>query len=908
MLGIADSGGPSYISAHSADLILSDIRPIKLKIEALRSINVLLDEFLYSILNTACSLSTDKLRASLLSLLPTTLGKEALLEAEVELRTYWDRTGPPDVAVLEDDGKTFQLQWAFEFLRLKCEAYSTLNETDEDPEAENRINEKMHMGGGFPPKATLMAPAALYLTAILEAMCEHILSNVGRVASRDSSRSAATANDLFVALCEDHSIYGFFKTMKVYEQIEQLCKGPKSQRRKSFSRNDKHLDMSSTYQDVPIPKDGTPTRSRFSSESGMSTTLGSTPASIQVTRSSFEKGRAMKMFMANSRSSIDRDWDSHQISHKKSDSFLSENSRQTSVLEPTTVEDEAMQKEFDDLMRSSATMRVSLTPDRLKTMEVYQQEKDQRSNRLPVSLALNSESDLSVVPPRGSPRRSTLLPVESIKEDDEETSLKPSRARQGSVSNPAKSSSSRVRAVSTSGVTPRTLMKFSRITSPPVSMHFNTSGPVKMQDNHKGTAKGQGYDPLPPRTRTVQQNRESIDLDDVMGESDDENATPPPPSTKQMNAVTSPSRPKHAVSAGTRDLMDFLAQGPPDVGSQDVSDLFLEGSHPGELGKSKGSRRLQKMISKLSLGGGDKSRGSHDDLSKTKVPQSSSRNHQSPIANPSSSLANRPIPPRPPYHMSPPSPSLDSSEQQSYIGSRSRSASVGQKKQDLSEAHRSEPSPPVPSPTTSHGDRGEQPLSSQQPSIFTGINGHSKHVVLEEPLKHTTSPPMNTVVNGNVSAIHDSSQNRTSRLSPASPTKIQVRKPAPVYDGIPNNPHVSYEDARDMYRLLSRATSADECRLIFDMFLAKSGIKVESADNHGSPPSAAAVQITPADAPLEHSLVELLLGGTDPASASSRVHKQLHRVVKETIDEDSSVAKSELTGPMVSPELALPHN
>lgn len=106
--------GPYYISSHSADVILSDIRPIKLKIEALRSINVLLDEFLYSILNTARSLSTDKLRASLLSLLPTTLGKEALLEAEVELRAYWDRTGPADVTVLEDDAKTFQLQWAFE--------------------------------------------------------------------------------------------------------------------------------------------------------------------------------------------------------------------------------------------------------------------------------------------------------------------------------------------------------------------------------------------------------------------------------------------------------------------------------------------------------------------------------------------------------------------------------------------------------------------------------------------------------------------------------------------------------------------------------------------------------------------------------------------------------------------------
>ena len=113
-LSVMTLSGPSYISAYSADVILSDIRPIKLKVEALRSINVLLDEFLYSILSTACSLSTDKLRASLLSLLPTTLGKEALLEAEVELRAYWDRTGPADVTVLEDNAKTFQLQWAFE--------------------------------------------------------------------------------------------------------------------------------------------------------------------------------------------------------------------------------------------------------------------------------------------------------------------------------------------------------------------------------------------------------------------------------------------------------------------------------------------------------------------------------------------------------------------------------------------------------------------------------------------------------------------------------------------------------------------------------------------------------------------------------------------------------------------------
>lgn len=108
--------GPSYISAHSADVILSDIRPIKLTVDALLCINALLDEFLYSILNTACSLSTDKLRASLLSFLPTSLGKEALLEAEVELRAYWERTRPVGFALTprEDDFKTFDFQWAFE--------------------------------------------------------------------------------------------------------------------------------------------------------------------------------------------------------------------------------------------------------------------------------------------------------------------------------------------------------------------------------------------------------------------------------------------------------------------------------------------------------------------------------------------------------------------------------------------------------------------------------------------------------------------------------------------------------------------------------------------------------------------------------------------------------------------------
>ena len=101
--------GPSYITSRSADVILSDVRPIKLKLEALRSMNVLLDEFLYNILCAANSLSTEKIKAGLHKVLPSTLGKDAVLEAELELKAYWERNTPHTPTTQE-----FDLQWSFE--------------------------------------------------------------------------------------------------------------------------------------------------------------------------------------------------------------------------------------------------------------------------------------------------------------------------------------------------------------------------------------------------------------------------------------------------------------------------------------------------------------------------------------------------------------------------------------------------------------------------------------------------------------------------------------------------------------------------------------------------------------------------------------------------------------------------
>ena len=105
---------PTFISSRSADVILSDIRPTKLAPDALNSVNSLLDELLYSILNAARTFNPTRLRTAMHKVLPTTLGKEAILEAEMELRAYYQRTVTAAGSGSSGQDGAFDVQWAFE--------------------------------------------------------------------------------------------------------------------------------------------------------------------------------------------------------------------------------------------------------------------------------------------------------------------------------------------------------------------------------------------------------------------------------------------------------------------------------------------------------------------------------------------------------------------------------------------------------------------------------------------------------------------------------------------------------------------------------------------------------------------------------------------------------------------------
>ncbi|KAJ7167697.1 hypothetical protein C8R46DRAFT_1191771 [Mycena filopes] len=924
MPAAAEATGPSYISSHSADVILSDIRPIKLKLEALRSINVLLDEFLFNILNTSRSLSTDKLRASLLSILPTSLGKEALLEAEVELRAYWDRTARP--AAPEDDTQTFHLQWAFELLRLKCEAYSTLNESDEDSAAVARLQEKMTaLGGTTAPMPGLVAPASLYLTAILESMCEHILSNVGRVAARDSSRTGATVQDVFVALCEDHSIYALFKSMRVYQQIEQLSQAPKPRRSKSFSRSDRPSLSSSRPSPDPSASSTAQHRSRVSTDTTATATMPS--AAPSTSRSSFDKAR--KKLMSSNRNSSELESNS-QNSHKRSDSVLSDETKQTlaAYQSDNPPEDKAMLNEFDNLMRSNSTMKVSLTPDRLKTMEVYKQEKD-RGSRRPAPLAFKPDNpDPSAAPPsRANGRRPSLRHVDSIVEDEEEIPAKSAPTpRKGSITSPPNnlpSTSTTSISSSSSRAVPRkssrSNLSSSETSTPPMP-------PMSKQPPKRGGPSGgpAGFsaDPFPTKTRRIQKNRESLDLDDIMAGSDgddddDEPATAAPRTPAKVTAgpgstprARNPSTPA-AVSASTRDLMNFLNEGPPDVpkvsmAGREMMDFLAQGppdqgiisSPPGE---KKSSGRLQRMISKLAMGTSDKTRNGSEDFGRGgagRMPPTTpvrangpGISHQTSYSN----LANRPVPPRPPpvQPISPPSSPLD----EDYGSARVRTGSSVT--QPGASARRV-----LPTWEQQMADSQGPPAVPGKNGAVENGNGNGNGNGVNGNGNGYPRTNGNGQANGRNGAIVDEqgfARNPTSRKSsapdlkqrpkagiqaPVSPSSPTARKPAPA---VAPAPIVTEDHARDMRRLLSKATSADECRLIFEMFLSKSGVAIEPAPvpasydvPYPSPSPSAAETRDTGEVMLELSLVELFLGGGGDTEAEVVPPPKKRRVRKKS--------------------------
>ncbi len=224
LVGILDA--PPFISARSANALISENRPTRIQAETLLVLNALLDELLHNILISARSLATDRIKSDgVLKVLNNNfLAKDAVLEAELEYRSYVDGKRAEGAKVplglmatsRLDGTNDFPVESAYKALRTRCQYYSTLSDCDD----ESIAKDQNIMSNDGRPIATVTTGVAIYVTALLEFVGEHILQNVSRVIERDNS-DEASLYDLRAAITEDEQLDPLYNKMAIKLQVDR---------------------------------------------------------------------------------------------------------------------------------------------------------------------------------------------------------------------------------------------------------------------------------------------------------------------------------------------------------------------------------------------------------------------------------------------------------------------------------------------------------------------------------------------------------------------------------------------------------------------------------------------------------------------------------------------------------------
>ncbi|KAG0237376.1 hypothetical protein BGX31_003606 [Mortierella sp. GBA43] len=317
-----------YIAQKFANAILADASPYVISSDGLQALNAFLDELLFILVDTAKGLETGRIKAAVYQIFPTALGKNAIVEAELEAKSYIDMGGkdtnnqmtsqPNTSAIFNANSDESRVEQVFEQFRAKCQYYSKLGERLGSPAGN--------------PSNNVVVPTlvAIYVTAVLEHVAEYVLQIASTVADRQDHADMITVREVYVALLEDRQIEQTFETMIL-----------KSQLQKRFRHS---LIMPGTGSKPEEPQPATVKRS------------GSWGKQLRLGNSDKPKlDVQLPTDMEEDDIPIDPnrpqfgDWDT-----------------------PPDEENKKKKKSaFEALFNSGETMKVSLTPNRLRTIEVH---------------------------------------------------------------------------------------------------------------------------------------------------------------------------------------------------------------------------------------------------------------------------------------------------------------------------------------------------------------------------------------------------------------------------------------------------------------------------------------------------------------------------------------------------------
>ncbi len=149
---------------------------------ALQLVNNFLDQLLFNFLSISRSTTLTSLRPAVSEVLKPKLAKDAINQADEELREYLG--GGDDDDILQQTGEVpsdWDLELVWKRTRLRCMVYSSLGDMEE--EDEDYYMEQEHLEGGDEQLGETVSPAvAIFLTSILEFMGEQALIVAGQAA------------------------------------------------------------------------------------------------------------------------------------------------------------------------------------------------------------------------------------------------------------------------------------------------------------------------------------------------------------------------------------------------------------------------------------------------------------------------------------------------------------------------------------------------------------------------------------------------------------------------------------------------------------------------------------------------------------------------------------------------------
>ncbi|KAI8984389.1 hypothetical protein BDF20DRAFT_833899 [Mycotypha africana] len=396
-----------YICQRAANAIISEVGPYRVSTDALQAINQFLDEFIVLLL--ACSLSLDlsNIKSVVFNLLPSTLGKNAVVEAELEVKTFITDSESIDYDVYERMRNmkvdAFPLNEAIPLLREKCFEYCTLADKEDQLYMQRSMQQRKNRSGTQIEQTIIISPiVAIYVTTIMEHIGEYLLTAVAMSAEHEDT-DYIRVKEVFLALVDDVQLGNVFHKMELRKKLEKRATVSynASLRQSShlsvltFCRNNDNKKNSSLIQHPIYYKEDSLSNINFddlvidyfSEEKQRKSTYSTNSVKLTKSKPSVSiPHRPYSSLSHNSGSSNVRKSTFHLFKDQRNTLHNNVLPRASNISPlnqyKSTEEDEEYADgtppllDFDELIRSGETVKVSLTPNRLRSIEIRDQTKD----------------------------------------------------------------------------------------------------------------------------------------------------------------------------------------------------------------------------------------------------------------------------------------------------------------------------------------------------------------------------------------------------------------------------------------------------------------------------------------------------------------------------------------------------